>query len=371
MRTLLHRIARWLTRKTAPAAVRGGGAGAASFVDAYRRLRSPSALDLLAELKNTAYACVSLNASVCASFPPRLYVSTQPGQPEPRCLTRRLGLAEKKALGRKAVEHVEEVLDHPLLTLLRAVNPTHNAHDLWELTTLYQEVHGSAYWYLRFGPLGVPESIWVLPSQQVTAVRDDNSTELVDAYEVRTRLGTQRLAPSEVIHFRYPDPRDPYGCGLSPLRAAYEHVALASEFLAYKRSVWGNNALPSVIISPGDVISPEERDRLEAAWQQKFARGGNGRVLVAESRLSVDLVNPALGDLASLAEAGATKEEIANAFGVPRATKPSANPGPRGPGVRRRGHKPGNGRTRPWKRGMRVKSRFRVGERRLAAGPAG
>ncbi len=323
MASLLHRVAMWLARKTAPEAIRLIGSDRPSFIDAYRRVRAPTALDLLGELKNTAYACATLNASVCASYPPRLYVSSLPGDPEPRCLTRRLAPGERKALatrlGQKMTEHVEEVVEHPLLTLLRAVNPTHNAHDLWELTTLYQEVHGSAYWYLSSGPLGVPESIWVLPSQHVQAIHEENSTELVDAYEVRTQAGVKRLAPSEVIHFRYPDPRDPYGPGLSPLRASYEHVSLASEFLAYKRGVWSNNALPSVIISPGEMISPEERDRLETAWMQKFARGGNGRVLVAESRLSVDLVNPAMGDLAALAEAGATKDEIANAFGVPLA----------------------------------------------------
>jgi HK97 family phage portal protein len=317
MRSILHRFAAWLARKTAPAAVRLVGSDRPSFADAYRQVRSPTALDLLGELKNTAYACASLNASVCASYPPRLYVRSRPGDPEPRCLTRRLSLAERKHL--RTAEHVEEVIEHPLLTLLRAVNPTHNSHDLWELTTLYQEVHGSAYWHLSFGPLGVPEAIWILPSQHVQAVREAGSSELVDAYVVRTLVGVERVTPAEVIHFRYPDPRDPYGVGLSPLRAAFEHVSLASEFLAYKRGVWSNNALPSVIISPGGFISPEERDRLEMAWVKKFSGGGNGRVLVAESNLSVDLVNPAMGDLAALAEAGATKDEIANAFGVPLA----------------------------------------------------
>jgi phage portal protein BeeE len=67
------------------------------------------------------------------------------------------------------------------------------------------------------------------------------------------------------------------------------------------------------------MISPEERARLETAWINKFAQGGNGRVLVGESKMTVDLVNPAMGDLAALAEAGATKDEIANAFGVPLA----------------------------------------------------
>jgi HK97 family phage portal protein len=327
MRSFLHRLACWLARKTAPATVRNSTLERPSFVDAYRRLRTPSAHDLLAELKNTAYACASLNAAVCATFAPRLFVSTRRGEAAPRCLTRALPLAERRELLRrpelaprlKGTEQVEEVLDHPLLSLFRAVNPTHNAHDLWELTALYQEVHGSAYWHLSFDSLGVPDAIWVLPSQNVQPVREPDSVQLVDYYAVQTRPGTLRIAPGEVIHFRCPDPRDPYGPGLSPLRAAYEHATMSSEFLAYKRSVWVNNALPSVILSPDEIISEEERDRLEAAWLQKFARGGNGRVLVAESSLSVDVVNPSLGDLAALAEAGATKEEIANVFGVPLA----------------------------------------------------
>lgn len=325
MRSLLHRLVSWLVRKTAPAVVRNAMPDRPAFIDSYRRVRTPTAHDLLAELKNAAYTCASLNAAVCATYPPRLYVSTHPGEPEPRCLSRALStfeerrLLERPGLGMrlKGTEQVREVLDHPLLTLLRAVNSQHSAHDLWELTTLYQEVHGSAYWHLTFDDLGVPNAIWILPSQNVRAVREQDSPQLVDYYEVQTRPGTARLAPEAVIHFRYPNPREPYGPGLSPLRAAYEHVIMSSEFLAYKRSVWSNNALPSVIISPDEIISEEERDRLEEAWFEKFAHGGNGRVLVAESSMSVNPVNASLGDLAALAEAGATKEEISNAFGVP------------------------------------------------------
>ncbi len=290
MRNLINRLTNWFSRKSTPDAVRGMSTQP-SFIDAYRQVRSPSSSELLGELKGTAYACVNLNASTCATYPPRLY---------------------QKVDGR-----VEEVSEHPLLTLLRSVNPTHNAHDLWELTTLYQEVQGSAYWYLEMNESELPSAIWILPTQHVHPVRESGSTNLVDYYQVQTGTEVQRLHPREVIHFCYPNPRDPYGPGLSPLHAAFEHVALSSEYLAYKRSLWNNNALPSVILSPDEIISEEERERLEALWMQRFSRGGNGRVLVAESSMSVDLVHQSLGDLATLAEAGATKEEIANAFGVP------------------------------------------------------
>src|SRR5271165_1661188 len=152
----LYRLARWLQAKSAPTALLGGQWTGTSYVDAYQRNRQPSPNELLADLKGTSWTCASINASVCASYPPRLYVATHADQPSPKCRTRALEPHMERrvrALPGLSPQHakaaaIEEVVDHPLLTLLHQVNPVHNQFDLWELTTLYQEVHGSAYWYL-------------------------------------------------------------------------------------------------------------------------------------------------------------------------------------------------------------------------------
>ncbi len=139
----------------------------------------------------------------------------------------------------------------------------------------------------------------------------------MDCYEVRGLTGTVRYAPEQILHFRFPDPRDPYTSGLSPLRACYEQVALTSEYAAMKRSVYDNTGVPSVVLAPGVAVGEDERDRLEQQWQQKFRKGGQGRVLVAESDFKVTLLSHSMGDLAALADLKATKEDIANAFHVP------------------------------------------------------
>jgi HK97 family phage portal protein len=296
-----------------------------SFLDAFNRMRQPTPSELLAELKSTAWACASINAAVCASFPPRLYVITNRGQPEPRCLTRSLGRAEEARLRAapgvaartRGALRLEEVTEHPLLDLLRKVNAAQNAFDLWELTTLYQEVQGTAYWLLQAGPLGVPEAIWVLPSQNVTPRREPGSPNLVDAYVYRALGAEHRFRPDEIIHFRYPDLRDPYTAGLSPLRACFEQVRLTAQFSAFKASQFENHALPAALISPDPVLGEEERDRLEAQWNQRLRRGGAGRVLVTESAVKVQLLNHSMGDLAALADLRATREDIAAAFHVP------------------------------------------------------
>jgi len=310
-------FSRWFRRKSAPinSPFVGGGT-----IDAYRRHRAPSSHELLAELKGAAWTCASINASVCAAHPPKLYVATASNQLRPRCAVRSVdpAIVRRFAAVRGTVsETIEEVVEHPLLTLLAQVNPVHNAFDLWELTELYLEVHGSAYWLLVSDPiLGIPSAIWILPSQWTTPIRNPDKANAVETYEVQGRV-PQRFPADHVIHFRFPDPRDPYGPGLSPLRACFEQAALASEYAAMKRCIYDNAALPNVILTPDEPIGHEERDRLEKQWQQKFSRGGQGRAMVADSAVKVTLLSQSMGDLAALADMKASKEEIANAFHVP------------------------------------------------------
>jgi HK97 family phage portal protein len=321
----LDRTARWLRRKNNPASLAGSQWSGTGFVDAYKRNRNPTPNEILAELKNTAYTCASINAAVCAAFPPRLYVATHKDQPRPKCLTKALDRkAEERVRARpglpariKSARQIEEVLEHPLLSLLRQVNPVHNSFDLWELTTFYQEALGSAYWLLNFDPLGVPVEIWILPAQNVRPKRDPNSPRLVDYYEYQVGATRSTYRPEQIIHFRYPDPKDPYTNGLAPLRAAWEQCAISSDYLAFKKATWENTAIPAAIVSPDDVMGEEERDRLETEWNAKFRRGGAGRALIAETGMRVNILSHSMGDLQALAEYGATREEIANAFHVP------------------------------------------------------
>src|SRR5437773_6950950 len=78
-----------IPRKSAPAALTGSQWSGTSFIDSFKRERSPAANELMAELKNTAFTCATMNAAVCAAHPRRLYVATDP-QPQmlARCLTK-------------------------------------------------------------------------------------------------------------------------------------------------------------------------------------------------------------------------------------------------------------------------------------------
>lgn len=308
------RFAAWLQPKALPAGASNRYPTSGGFVDAYRRRREPTSTELLAQLKETAYTCAAINAAVCASYKPKLYVMTAAGQRRPKCLTRPVPKSALPfGLRAKTMTRWEEVTEHPALALLSTVNPYMNGHDLLELTTLSQEAEGNAYWLPQTDGLDTPVELWHLPSHRVRVLPNG------EGYAVKNDSGQDvQYAPDALIHFKYPNPRDPYGPGLSPLRACLESVEQVSTYSAFRTSIWDNNALPGVVISPkADVISPDERDRIEEEWTQKFRKGGNGRALVAEQGMGVEVIRHQLGDLAVLAEARATKDDIVNAFQVP------------------------------------------------------
>jgi HK97 family phage portal protein len=112
--------------------------------------------------------------------------------------------------------------------------------------------------------------------------------------------------------------RDPYLGGMSPTRAAYEQIKIASEYTAFKQAKFSNHAVPDALLSPDEVIGEEERDRLEMQWNAKMRRGGAGRVLVAESKMNLQLLQHSMGDMAALADGKANEESIALAYGVPQ-----------------------------------------------------
>lgn len=320
MRHVLSNALHWFADRITPkanAAVVSTGETGSGFIDAYKKHRQPNNSDLLNELKNTAWTCASINAAVCAANPPKLYVKTEQNQSRPKCQTKAISPDHPLAIQHKGLAMVEEVTEHPLISLLKNVNPVHNAFDLWELTELYLEVFGVAYWLLEQSILGIPGQIWILPTQNVRPRRKDNSSEIVDWYEYRAGGKNSIYQPNEIIQFRLPDARDPYSGGWSPLRGCFEQVALTSQYAAMKRAVYDNTGIPSVIVSPAENIGEDEMARLEDGWNAKFRKGGSGKALFTESNMKVNILSHSMGDLAALAEAKATKEDIANAFHIP------------------------------------------------------
>lgn len=308
--------------KTAPTIPGGFGKRDVGRLDAYGTQRVPTKQEQIEQYRGVVYACSNINARAVASVPMRLYVQTSDGQHKARCPTKKVDSHTKARLKdlpylkrrlTKAVE-IEEVLEHPFLTLLETVNDQMDGFELLELTDLYCELSGIAFWYPIKNALGVPVEIWIIPSHVVNAHRD-SVTGFVDYWMVGANQ--KRYELDELIAFRFPSPLDPYGEGWSPARACWESASLINKSYSKSLAMMDNNARPDILFSPKEFIGDAEASRLEKQINKKYRQGGSGGILVADSNLDAKILNYSPRDMEMLALYGVSKIELANAYDVP------------------------------------------------------
>ena len=134
------------------------------------------------------YICSSINASAVAAVPLRLYarktyknqkfksIDTKPVSRERRNWLFDGSSSEIQEYLTKAVD-VEEVLEHPFLKLMRRPNPFIPAFVVKETTVLFTDLTGDAYWYIVRNRRGVPQQIWVIPTQNLKPIPGETAND--------------------------------------------------------------------------------------------------------------------------------------------------------------------------------------------------
>lgn len=292
-----------------------------------RTLESPADyIRLVEEYTGWAYACARKNAQTTASVPLRLYRGVPRGKGakvrrsvEVRPVSRvvKNKMFNDASLVRqlnKAVD-VEEVLRHPWLDLLQTVNRDLNGFSLIEMTVLFKQVTGNAYWLIPKNNLGVPEEIWVLPSQYTRIVPDD--IKYVQAYEYGLSDPKERFEPENIVHFKYPNVKSIY-YGAGPLEAAYTAQSLNEDFGEFERAMLDNNAIMPAVFSAEQPLSKGALKRLRKDIMKVHGghrKAGKFGVLQQGLKLLPVAWNPK--DINYAIGLKTTKEKIAGIFGVP------------------------------------------------------
>lgn len=213
---------------------------------------------------------------------------------------------------------IEEIEEHTFLDLMKNVNPWRNAFDLMYETQLFEELTGNSYWYIRNNGLQVPAEIWVLPSNRITIVPDP--IEFIARFELRRKgFGEpEKFDPSEIIHFRFPNPRDIlYGMG--PLMGAANAVDVNQYMRDYEQGLFENQARPDLLAIAKTGISKEQRERMEEMWRTQFRgvkKAGKFGILEGEF-LDIKEVGFSPREMSFLVGRKMTMQEICGIFGVP------------------------------------------------------
>ena len=279
--------------------------GSLSFAGRFGKAPDVSREALARKFFGWVYACASVTASRFASVPLRLYAARGRGQSgvknyrcRPVSETDFLWLQSKpslKGLDQVAnAEEFEEITEHPLLSLLRSVNDQENGFEMRELTCVMLDLTGDAYWFLEKDALGVPTRLFVLRSQWVKILPDRQ--KFVSGYvygpqSVLNRGDVLTLPPEDVIHFKYPNPLDPW-YGMGPVQASAYAIESQEVREKFVLATMGNMARPDLIVKylEGE-LDPKERAAVEREWNALFKGAKNaGKVKVTDFRYEVDKI---------------------------------------------------------------------------------
>jgi len=269
------------------------------------------------------YVASSKNAQASASIPLKLYVGkptnatikshpTKKITKEKDVFLRNNPVLSSLPQVRKAFE-IEEVTDHPLLTMLRNVNNFMNYFSLFELTNLYQELCGNAYWYVIEDRLGIPREIWPIPPQNMRIVPD--KARFIGSYKYIRGWDETEFKESQVIHFKFPSPTSMY-YGRAPLAAVTDSYNISQNINKYENFVFSNMGRVEGAFETEQELSQWEFDRLKEEIKQTFQGIENvGKSPLLEKGVKYKTYGLAPRDLAFMQGRKAVKEEIVNAYG--------------------------------------------------------
>jgi HK97 family phage portal protein len=247
---------------------------------------------LLREYASWVYACVSVRAQAVASANYRVY--------------KRLGS-----------DNYEDLDDHNILLLLEKPNPLDTQYDLMFKTVCYMDLTGDAYWAIYRNGSGKITELWLLPSEDTTIHPNTDGT--INRYEVKP-TGTQKaitFRPDEVIHFKHPNPNNPF-YGASIVSAAAQAVDVNNYQHNYQRTFYRRAAIPPAVLETENKVNKDTIEVLRKQFESVYSGSENaGKTLILENGLKYKTLGINPKDLDYLATNRFTLQEICSIFRVP------------------------------------------------------
>lgn len=212
---------------------------------------------------------------------------------------------------------VEEVKTHAALDLLDRVNPFMTFYDLKELTSTNLDLTGNCYWWLLRNTQGQIIEIypWLRPDR-MTVIPDTNDFIKGYKYLVPGSSDHVMFDPSEIIHFKYINPLDPY-TGYSPVSAGQLPIDTDKLAALYNRKFFKNSARPDGYLQFKDGIDEPVAKRILEKWNERHGEGNEHRIgLLSKGEYKQISVNQKDMDFA--AQRAMSRDEILAKFKVPK-----------------------------------------------------
>lgn len=286
------------------------------------RGRKPTGkMDAIDQFTSWVYICASLNAQSCAAVPLDLYARVPEGGKAWRSIkTAKIDRRTRARLApkwRTKAADVEEVTEHAFLDLMEKVNPFMNRSDLMELTIMFLDLMGEAYWYIIKGKLNQPVELWPIPSQYMTPIPGKTFKDFITGYRYERGAVRFDVPIDEMIAFSFPNPANQYS-GMGVVRGICDAVYTNSKMYEYEEALFEKKARTGGVLESTSEVSSIDVDRLREEWKQRYTGTSNaGETPILPPGLKYVRDSLTNEELSFIEGRRITREEIAAAFNAP------------------------------------------------------
>ena len=223
---------------------------------------------------------------------------------------------------------IVEIVDHPVLDLLRRPSDKVDGFSLFELTEQYLGIIGNAYWQI-VSKGGKPIAIEILPGEFVM-VKLNTDNKIIGYREQINGTGwTKDFDSDEIMHFKQPAPGAfrrigtnidaPTGIyGMGHLEGCLPEAQLLESINTYERSLMDNNGRPDFIVKYTQGKLTEDQSKAASTkWANAFkGLRKSGRPAVMDNQFDIQTLGFSPKDLSYQEGKKWLRTSICNAFGV-------------------------------------------------------
>lgn len=279
----------------------------ASLGGALRPTRDPDALAQLLSYRGWIYKAVNVRAARIAEID--------------------LQVVDVKLLPDGTEERVPVPL-HPIYDLLgrggrRRPNPLTTSHELKKLLEMDLDLAGECFWVKLRDKTnvtdrgGIPRELWrVRPDRMLPVL--DKSTGLILGWGALPFGGGKPVTwlAEDVIHFKLPNPVDPYR-GMSPIRANAYAINIDQYNHLYQQKFFEQGALATVVLSAeGELTAEDAKEMLDAFKARKTGSENAWLPIVVDNKTTVTPISLSNKDLMTVDLFGWSLDEVLSIYGV-------------------------------------------------------
>lgn len=270
--------------------------------------------------------CNGKNSATCSSIPLKLYYKNGTGKEPEVTQYRKLdsrtveNICKSAHIELKKEDQIEEIIEHPILTLFESINPTMNYNDWCEFNFEYMGLIGNSYNEIIYEN-NLPKELNPLLGEFVTPIATGRTQGKITGYLYKPDMKeARRFTPEQILHFAL------YAPGNTLIGRGNLEVCISAQerYLYYdkfEKFLGINNNRPDWLLN---LKAPKiaEKD-LKDYYRQLNKRFGSvqnsGKPIIVAGDMDVKNLGFAPRELQYQVGRQWSLKEIAGAFGIPEA----------------------------------------------------